>query len=328
LKPMPEIPDIEAYIEALRSRVLGRRLFGVRLLNPFLLRTVDPPLEALTGERVEGIERLGKRIVFEVGASADHVDDADGESGPPPGREPLFLVLHLMIAGRLHWKPPSAAVPRGSGLAALDFPDGTLVVTEAGKKRKASIHIVRGREALAALNPGGIEVLGSSPEAFGEALRRENHTLKRALTDPRILSGIGNAYSDEILHRARLSPFKQTRALDQDETSRLHGAAVWVLTEWTERLRAEARVTFPEKVTAFRRDMAAHGRFGAPCPVCGTAIRRIVYAENECDYCPVCQTEGKILADRSLSRLLRDDWPRRVDETVCTPVADDSDDPV
>jgi formamidopyrimidine-DNA glycosylase len=218
-----------------------------------------------------------------------------------------------MIAGRLHWKMPGAAIPRGSGLAALDFPDGTLVITEAGKKRRASLHVVRGREALAALDPGGLEVIGSDPEAFAEALRSENHTLKRALTDPHVVSGIGNAYSDEILHRAGLSPFKQTQALDETEIRRLHAATTAVLEEWTERLRAEARDGFPEKVTAFRPDMAVHGRFGAPCPVCGTAVQRIVYAANECDYCPRCQTGGRILADRSLSRLLRDDWPRTID---------------
>jgi formamidopyrimidine-DNA glycosylase len=305
---MPELPDIEAYLEALRPRVLGHSLLGVRLASPFLLRTVDPPLGALAGRRVGGITRLGKRIVFELGSAADS--------------PPLLLVLHLMVAGRLHWKPPGAAIPRGSGVAAFDFATGTLILTEAGKKHRASLHVLEGRETLAVMDPGGLEVLGSSPAAFGEALRRENHTLKRALTDPAIVSGIGNAYSDEILHRARLSPFKQTRALDESEIRRLHEAAVAVLSEWTERLRAAAREMFPEKVTAFRPDMAVHGRFGAPCPVCGTAIRRIVYSENECDYCPVCQTEGRILADRSLSRLLRDDWPRNVEEMIRPPGAE------
>jgi formamidopyrimidine-DNA glycosylase len=297
---MPEIPDIEAYIEAVRSRVLGEVLLEVRLASPFLLRTVDPPLSAFAGGRVEGLSRLGKRIVFEL---------ALPESAPdgPPGSG--FLVLHLMIAGRLHWKASGAAIPKGPGLAALDFTSGTLVLTEAGKKRRASLHLVASRQDLAALDPGGIEILESTRSRFAAALRRENHTLKRALTDPRIVSGIGNAYSDEILHRARLSPFKKTQALDGDELDRLYEAAVAVLGEWTERLRAEARSTFPEKVTAFRPDMLVHGRFGAACPVCGCKIQRIVYSENECDYCPGCQTEGRILADRSLSRLLRDDWP-------------------
>jgi formamidopyrimidine-DNA glycosylase len=300
-EPVPEMPDIEAYIEALRPRVLGRTLHGARLANPFLLRTVDPPLTVLAGSRVEGVSRLGKRIVFEVTPPA-------GSPGGPT--ETCFLVLHLMIAGRLHWKAPGAAIPRGSGLAAFDFTEGTLVLTEAGKKRRASLHLVRSREALVDLSSGGLEVLDASAAEFAVALRRENHTLKRALTDPGILSGVGNAYSDEILHRARLSPFKKTQALDDGEMDRLHDAAVTVLQEWTERLRAEARQTFPEKVTAFRPDMAVHGRFGHACPVCGATVRRIVYAANECDYCPVCQTEGRILADRSLSRLLKDDWPR------------------
>jgi formamidopyrimidine-DNA glycosylase len=292
---MPEIPDIEAYLEALRTRILGERLLGIRLLNPFILRSVDPPLAAVCGARVERLERLGKRIVIELDGS-------------------YFLVLHLMIAGRLHWKAPGAKVAQGSGLAALDFANGTLVVTEAGKKRRASLRLVRGREALAELTQGGLEVTEASPQEFRAALRSENHTLKRALTDARILSGIGNAYSDEILHRAGLSPLKQTRNLDDAELDALHAAAVSVLGEWTARLRAEARQAFPEKVTAFRKDMAVHGRFGSPCPVCGTKVEHIVYAENECDYCPRCQTEGRILADRSLSRLLKADWPRTVEE--------------
>ncbi len=292
---MPEIPDIEAYLEALGTRILGERLLGIRLLNPFFLRSVDPPLAAVCGARVEGLERLGKRIVMDFGDS-------------------YFLVLHLMIAGRLHWKAPGAKVAKGSSLAALDFANGTLVITEAGKKRRASLRLVRGREALAELTQGGLEVTEASPEEFRAALRSENHTLKRALTDPRILSGIGNPYSDEILHRAGLSPLKQTRNLDDTELDALHAAAVRVLGEWTARLRAEAGQDFPEEVTAFRADMAVHGRFGSPCPVCGTKVERIVYAENECDYCPRCQTEGRILADRSLSRLLKADWPRTVEE--------------
>ena len=292
---MPEIPDIEAYIEALNPRVLGQRLLGIRLFSPFLLRTVDPPLESLVGGCVESVERLGKRVVLEVATKMG---------------SPCFVVLHLMIAGRLHWKQPGSAVPRSSGLAAFDFANGTLVLTEAGKKRRASLHLVRGREALAGLDPGGIEVLGSSAEEFDRALRRENRTLKRALTDPHVLSGIGNAYSDEILHRAGLSPFRQTRTLDSADMDRLRRAAMDVLDKWIQRAREEARERFPEKVTAFRPEMAVHGRFGAPCPVCGTTIQRVVYTENECDYCPKCQTGGRVLFDRSLSRLLKDDWPR------------------
>lgn len=292
---MPELPDIEAYVEALRARFVGQEVQGIRIANPFLLRTVDPPPSAAHGRKLTGVHRLGKRIVLEM----------EGD---------LFLVIHLMIAGRLHLKPAGSAVPRGFGLAALDFPESTLLVTEAGKKRRASLHVVAGRSALAALDPGGLEVLGSSPEQFRDALRRENHTLKRTLTDPRILSGIGNAYSDEILHRARLSPFKLARELSEEATARLHAAAVAVLLEWTDRLVAEARGGFPEKVTAFRPDMAVHGRHGLPCPVCGTPVQRIVYADNEANYCPLCQTGGRVLADRALSRLLRDAWPQTVEE--------------
>jgi len=294
---MPEIPDIEAYIEALRSRVVGGRLLGVRLASPFLLRTVEPPLQALENGTVDSVERLAKRIVFEVSPAA--------ERGRPAPAEPLFVVLHLMIAGRLHWKVAGAPVPKGAGLVAFDFEDGCLIVTEAGKKRRASLRVVRGREELAALDPGGLEVAGSTMAGFAEMLRRENHTLKRALTDPHIVSGIGNAYSDEM--------------------RRLHEAATAVLSEWTERLRTEARQTFPEKVTAFRPGMAVHGRFGMPCPVCGAKVQRIVYAQNECDYCPVCQTGGRVLDDRSLSRLLRGDWQRVAQARMRPPTADESD---
>jgi formamidopyrimidine-DNA glycosylase len=317
---MPELPDIEAYLEALRPRVIGERLLGIRLVNPFLLRTVDPPLEAPTGGRVEAVSRLGKRIVFEIAAACS--------------KTPYFLVIHLMIAGRLQWKPaavvsatgapPSAGsaagakrslAPRpparaGNVLAAFEFSSGTLLLTEAGKKRRASLHLVHGRDALAALDPGGMDIFSSGPEQFAEALRRENRILKRALTDPRLLSGIGNAYSDEILHRARLSPLKLSQSLTDEETARLHKAALAVLREWTDRLTAEARTGFPEKVTAFRPDMAVHGKFLSHCPECGGTVQRIVYADNECNYCPGCQTGGRILADRSLSRLLKDDWPR------------------
>ena len=292
---MPELPDILAYIEALRPRIVGHELQGIRLANPFLLRTVDPPLSSASGRRVVDIQRLGKRIVLEL-------------------EDDLFLVLHLMIAGRLHLKPPRSPVPRRFGLAALDFATLTLLLTEAGNKRRASLHVVGGREALVKLDPGGIEVMGSSLEQFRDALRRENHTLKRTLTDPRILSGIGNAYSDEILHRAGLSPFKLARDLADEETARLHAATLAVLLEWTDRLVAEARESFPEKVTAFRPGMAAHGRYGHPCPVCGTPIQRIVYSRNESNYCPRCQTGGRVLADRELSRLLKDALPQTVEE--------------
>ena len=292
---MPEIPDIEAYLEALRLRVVGQELQRIRLGTPFLLRTVDPPLSAVSGRGVVELERLGKRIVLVL----------DGD---------LFLVLHLMVAGRLQWKPAAAPMPKSYGLAAFDFAPGTLLITEAGKKRRASLHLIAGRDALAKLDPGGLEVMNASAGQFRVALAHENHTLKRALTDPHILSGIGNAYSDEILHRAKLSPLKHTRGLTDEETSRLQAATVTVLGEWTERLCAEARERFPEKVTAFRPDMAVHGRFGLPCPECGTAIQRIAYADNECDYCPRCQTGGRILADRALSRLLKDAWPRTVEE--------------
>ncbi len=317
---MPELPDIEAYVQALRPRLTGQVLLGIRLRNPFLLRSVDPPPSAFVGRTVMGVHRLGKRVVIEV------------SSGDPAA--PYFLVIHLMIAGRLHWRSegpgvpaatnsgPSAgqeheaakkqAPPRGNVLAAFDFSSGSLFLTEAGSKRRASLHLLSGREALTALDPGGIEVAQSTLQQFADALRRENRTLKRALTDPSVLSGIGNAYSDEILHQAGLSPFKLSGSLSDDEMARLHRAAVAVLAEWTERLAAEAGVGFPEKVTAFRIDMAVHGKFGSSCPVCGTKVQRIVYAENECDYCPGCQTGGRVLADRSLSRLLKDDWPRGI----------------
>jgi formamidopyrimidine-DNA glycosylase len=298
---MPELPDIEAYIEALRPRVVGETLLGIRLANPFLVRTVDPPLEAVVGGRVEALERLGKRVVFEVTIPSDraHPPERAASSGQaaasapdPLPVAPIFIVVHLMVAGRLHWKGLGSPIPRGSGLA--------------------SLHLVRGRGELARLDPGGLEIVGSTLEAFGAVLRRENRTLKRALADPRTLSGVGNAYSDEILHKARLSPLKQTKDLNEKELAALHAAATEVLEGWTERLRAEARETFPEKVTAFRPGMAVHGRFGLACPQCGAAVQRIVYADNECDYCPSCQTNGRILADRALSRLLKDDWPRKV----------------
>jgi formamidopyrimidine-DNA glycosylase len=292
---LPELPDVAVYLEALDRRVMGATLERVRLLTPFLLRSVDPPLTAVAGRRVTGLRRLGKRVVIALG----------GE---------LFLVIHLMIAGRLHWKAAGARPPGKIGLAAFDFSTGTLLLTEAGTKRRASLDAVRGEAALRALDPGGLEVLDAGPDAFGAALVAENHTLKRTLTDPRVFSGIGNAYSDEILHRARLSPVKLTQALDADEVRRLYEATRAVLSEWIERLRAEAGEGFPEGVTAFRPGMAVHGRYGKPCPVCGAPVQRIIYAENETNYCARCQNGGRMLADRSLSRLLHSDWPKTLDE--------------
>ncbi len=292
---MPELPDIEVYLDCLRPRLVGQLLERVRLASPFLLRSVEPPLAAAEGRPVRGVRRLGKRIVMAL--------------------EPdLFLVLHLMIAGRLHWKPRGAKPPGKVGLAAFDFPGGTLILTEAGSRRRASLFVVRGETDLARHDPGGLEVLDADVEQFTAVLRRENHTLKRALTDPRLFSGIGNAYSDEILHRARLSPLALTHRLTDAEARRLFDAVGATLRDWTERHRREVGTGFPEKVTAFRPGMAVHGRFGQPCPDCGTAVRRIVYADNETNYCPRCQTNGKVLADRSLSRLLKDDWPRSVEE--------------
>jgi formamidopyrimidine-DNA glycosylase len=292
---MPELPDVVVYLESLQPRIVGRTLQRVRLASPFLLRSVDPPLDEVEGRPVRELRRLGKRIVI--------------------GLEPdLFLVLHLMIAGRLHWKERGAKLPGKVGLAAFDFDNGTLTLTEAGTKKRASLYVVRGEEALAAHNPGGLEVLNAAPAEFRAALLRENHTLKRALTDPHLFSGIGNASSDEILHRAGLSPLALTQRLKEDEIGRLFEATRATLVDWLGQLRKEAGGDFPEKVTAFRDGMAVHGRFGQPCPVCGSSVQRIVYAENETNYCPTCQTGGKLLADRSLSRLLRDDWPRTIEE--------------
>jgi formamidopyrimidine-DNA glycosylase len=291
---MPELPDILLYMHALAPRIVGRRLTGIRLVRPFLLRSIDPPLSAVEGRPVTGLRRIGKRLVVEFGD--------------------LFLVFHLMIAGRFHWRSPGALVPGKVGLLALDFEHGTLHLTEAGTKRRASLHVVRGEAALAQHDPGGLEVLDAGLPQFAEALRRDNHTLKRALTDPHLFSGIGNAYSDEILHAARLSPFKQTGSMADDEIRRLHEASRQVLLQWTRTLQADAGEDFPEKVTAFRTGMAVHGRYGRPCPDCGSPIQRIVYAANEANYCATCQTGGRLLADRSLSRLLKDDWPRTLDE--------------
>ncbi len=292
---MPELPDIQVYLEALAPRVVGQKLLGIRLGNPFLVRSVEPSVSAVAGKSVVGLRRLGKRIVFALD-------------------EELFLVLHLMIAGRLRWKDAGAKLPVRIGLAAFDFEKGALLLTEAGSKRRASLHVVRGEAALAAHDPGGLEVFAADLDAFRDRLTSERHTLKRALTDPRLLSGIGNAYSDEILHRARLSPFKMTTDLDERQWAELYEAARGVLSDWTARLREEVGEGFPDRVTAFRPGMAVHGRYGEPCPVCGTPIRRIVYVENESNYCAGCQTGGRILADRILSRLLKDEWPRRIED--------------
>ena len=292
---MPELPDILLYLHALRPRVVGQRVSGVRLVSAFLLRSIDPPLASVEGRIVTDLHRLGKRVVFEL-------------------ERELFLVFHLMIAGRFRWKPAGASVPGKVGLMALDFDTGTLIMTEAGTKRQASLYVVQGCEALERHNPGGLEVLNIDLATFVEALRRENHTLKRALTDPHLFSGIGNAYSDEILHAARLSPFKQTAALTSEEAARLFDATRSVLLSWIDRLQSETGSDFPEKVTAFREGMAVHGRYGKPCPVCGSPVQRIAYASNEANYCVACQTGGRLLADRSLSRLLREDWPRTLEE--------------
>lgn len=292
---MPELPDVTVYLEALESRIVGQALERVKLASPFVLRSFDPPLDAVNGRVVRAVRRVGKRIVLDLG---------DG----------LFAVIHLMIAGRLHWRAPGEKRRPQGILASFEFSSGTLHFTEAGTRKRASLTIVRGEDALAALDPGGIEPLEASFEAFDAALRRESHTLKRALTDPHLFSGIGNAYSDEILHAARLSPLKLTRSLTEEESRRLHKAVRETLASWTDILRAESGEKFPEKVTAFREGMAVHGRYKQPCPVCGSPVQRIVYAENECNYCATCQTGGKLLADRSLSRLLKDDWPRTIDD--------------
>jgi formamidopyrimidine-DNA glycosylase len=291
---MPELPDVTVYVEALERKVAGRRLDRIRTLTPFVLRSFDPPIEAVAGRQVTGLRRIGKRIVLAF----------EGD---------LFAVIHHMIAGRLAWKPPGAKTTRNA-IAAFDFDHGTLFFTEAGTRKRASLTLVRGEEPLRALDPGGIDPLMASGEAFAAALARGNHTLKRALTDPHLFSGIGNAYSDEILHAARLSPLKLTRSLDAQEVERLREAIRVTLASWTDILRAEAGDAFPEKVTAFREGMAVHGRYKQPCPVCGAPVQRIVYAENECNYCARCQTGGKLLADRSLSRLLKDDWPKSIDD--------------
>lgn len=291
---MPELPDITVYIEALEPRVVGQPLNDAKVLNPFVLRSVTPPLSRIVGERVRGLRRMGKRIVFEFG------DD-------------LFLVIHLMIAGRLRWRAADEAV-RPAPLARFEFPTGVLFLTEAGKKRRASIHLVEGESGLTEFDRGGLEVMTSTVSEFSDRLRAENHTVKRSLTDPRLFSGIGNAYSDEILHRARLSPLLLTSKITDDQIGTLRQAVLDVMKQWIDELRAELGGAFPEKVTAFREAMAVHGRFGKPCPVCGAPVQRIRYADNETNYCARCQTGGRLLADRAMSRLLKQDWPRSLDE--------------
>jgi formamidopyrimidine-DNA glycosylase len=292
---VPELPDVELYVAALTPRVAGKAILRVRVASPFFVRTFEPPVTALEGRTVHGVTRMGKRLVWAF--------DDD-----------IFAVVHLMIAGRLRWREAEAAIPGKVGLAAFDFRHGTLLFTEAGSRKQASLHIVRGRDAVAAMDPGGADVFAMTLADFASAVRSSNHTLKRALTDPHLFSGIGNAYSDEILHAARLSPVKLTQALDPGEMARLLDAVRTVLREWTERLQREAGEDFPDKVTAFRPGMAVHGRYGQPCPRCGAAVQRIVYARNESNYCATCQTGGRLLADRALSRLLREDWPKTLED--------------
>jgi formamidopyrimidine-DNA glycosylase len=292
---VPELPDVTIYVERLNALVQGQRLESIRIGNPFVLRTYEPKPDTFSGRTLNGVSRIGKRIV--LGFEGD-----------------LYAVMHLMIAGRLRWRPAGAALHKKQGLAAFEFDNGTLLFTETGSKRRASLHLVSGKGELAAFDRGGVNVLEITPQAFGEALRRQNRTLKRALTDPSIVDGIGNAYSDEILHRARLSPFKLTQSLSDEEIDQLHLAIVTVLNEWIAKFREEVGQGFPEKVTAFRQEMAVHGKYRQPCPVCGTPVQRIVYAQNEANYCPGCQTEGRLLKDRALSRLLREDWPKTLEE--------------
>jgi formamidopyrimidine-DNA glycosylase len=292
---MPELPDVTVYIEALGERVLDQIIQRIRIGSPFVVRTFDPPIKEVERKKILALRRIGKRIVIEL-------------------EDDLFLIFHLMIAGRLHWKPKGAKIARKYGQAAIDFPNGTLLLTEAGTKKRASIHLVRGEAALQEYDPGGLEIFDMTLEQFTAALTRENHTLKRSLTDPHLFSGIGNAYSDEILHRAKLSPIRLTKQMTAIEIERLYHAVRESMAEWIERLRKERGSVFPERVTAFRPDMAVHGKYDKPCPVCGSPVQRIVHAENETNYCPTCQTGGKLLADRSLSRLLKQDWPRSLEE--------------
>jgi formamidopyrimidine-DNA glycosylase len=292
---MPELPDVMVYIEALGERLLNQPIQRIRIGSPFVVRTFDPPIKEVEHKKILALRRMGKRIVIEL-------------------EDDLYVIVHLMIAGRLHWKPKGAKIARKYGQAAIDFPNGTLLLTEAGTKKRASIHLVRGEAALQEYDPGGLEIFDMTLEQFTAALTRENHTLKRSLTDPHLFSGIGNAYSDEILHRAKLSPIRLTKQMTDVEIERLYDAVRESMAEWIERLRKERGSGFPEKVTAFRPDMAVHGKYGKPCPVCGSPVQRIVHAENETNYCPTCQTGGKLLADRSLSRLLKQDWPRSLEE--------------
>jgi formamidopyrimidine-DNA glycosylase len=292
---MPELPDLTVYLDFMQSHIVGETLERVRVSSPFVLRTADPPLKALEGKRVLGTRRLGKRLIWEL-------------------EDELFVVIHLMIAGRFRWREPGAAITAKIGLAAFDFPSGTLLLTEASPKKRASIHVIRGAATLAEFDRGGLEVFDADLDQFRKRLLVGNHTVKRALTDPDLFSGIGNAYSDEILHRAHMSPVKMTGKLDEDEVQQLFAATREVMQEWIDRLRREAKGGFPDKVTAFRKDMAVHGKYKQPCPVCGTPVQRIVHAENESNYCPTCQTGGKLLADRALSRLLKADWPRTIEE--------------
>ena len=302
---MPELPDVTVYVERLQALIAGHVLEGIRIASPFVLRTVTPSPKELIGAKVTSVERLGKRIVIGL--------------EPPPKAEDMidaqrYVVIHLMIAGRLRWKEPKAKLPGKLALAGFDFKDGTLIFTEASGKKRASLHVVQGRAGLAEFDRGGLDVFTATPKQFAERLRSERHTVKRALTDPTLFDGIGNAYSDEILHAAKLSPFRMTDKLEDDEVVRLHRACKAQLTLWTQRLRDDVGDGFPDKVTAFRPEMAVHGKYGQPCPVCGTKVQRIVYADNEANYCPTCQTEGRLLADRSLSRLLKEDWPKTLDE--------------
>jgi formamidopyrimidine-DNA glycosylase len=310
---LPELPDVTVYIERLRALTVGRPLEAIRIASPFVLRTVSPSPGELAGAVVQGIERLGKRISFRFPPASGA---AAGATAGPPAEAAFdrFLVIHLMIAGRLRWKPRGERLPAKVGLAAFDFPHGSLIFTEASPKKRASIHIVAGRAALAEFDRGGLDVFTATPAEFAERLRSERHTVKRALTDPTLFDGIGNAYSDEILHAAKLSPFRMTPSINDAEVATLHAACIATLNRWVQLLRDEVGDGFPDKVTAFRPEMAVHGKYGEPCPVCGTKVQRIVYADNEANYCPTCQTEGRLLADRSLSRLLKEDWPRSLEE--------------
>lgn len=310
LVSVPELPDITAYLAALEPRIVGQTLERIRLASIFVLRTVDPPVSSVEGKTVQELRRIGKRIA--IGVDGDLPRQRQGAVVGDPGR--VWLVLHLMIAGRLHWKPPGAKLAGKNALLALDFPNGSLILTEAGSKRRASLHLARGEDALRAMNPGGVEIFETDLQGFQTALSFENRTLKRALTDPRLISGVGNAYSDEILHAAQLSPIALTHKLKPEEWERLFDATRNTMTLWIDRLVGEAKKAFPEKVTAFRPEMAVHGKFNQLCPRCGEKVQRIRYADNETDYCARCQTGGKVLADRSLSRLLGSDWPRTLDE--------------